>query len=147
MLQTESRIENLPTVKDWAEECWLNSGFPTDRIDMMLLCIEEAFANVCLHGYKNIRGLIRLECSMDKKGSLIFKIIDWAAPFDVTQVAPPDTGIALRDRKIGGLGVMMVREMADEVHWNLENNANVLSLKFNLTNTVTKERGNVSKKE
>lgn len=129
-LETTSLIENLNMVKSWAEKCWLDSGFPADKMHGMLLAIEEAYANVCFHGYRDKPGPVKFQCCRGQDRSITYKITDWAGPFDVTQVATPDIKPPLADRKIGGLGVLLIREMADEIQWSYENGANTLSLKF-----------------
>lgn len=131
-LETVSVIENLRVVTDWAELRWVETLGSRDRLDGMLLCIEEAFVNLCNHGYRGHSGPVRLECLKDRSGFIVYRILDWSEPFDITQLSEPDTTSGLGMRPIGGLGVMLMKEMADEVDWRLENGANALSLKFNL---------------
>ncbi|MGD9819103.1 MAG: ATP-binding protein, partial [Desulfomonilaceae bacterium] len=42
----------------------------------------------------------------------------------------PDTDQPLADRQIGGLGVLLIREMVDEIKWILKDGANMLTLIF-----------------
>lgn len=132
-METLSDIGNLEDIKNWATRCWLDLGEPSDKMNEMLLSIEEAFANICFHAYKSEPGPVRLECISDHKNTLTFTIMDWAEEFDVTQIAAPDTAMELSRRNIGGLGVLLIREMADEIDWRRENGFNALSLKFNVT--------------
>lgn len=133
-LETVSLIENLRAVTDWAERLWLETFGSRDRLEGMLLCIEEAFVNLCHHGYRGRPGPVRLECLKDRSVFIVYRILDWSEAFDITQLSQPDTTSGLGMRPIGGLGVMLMKEMADEVDWRLENDANALSLKFNLNN-------------
>lgn len=129
-LDTFALIENLEAIKDWAEKCWLDSGFQPDKMSAMILAIEEAFANVCFHAYRGESGPVKFKCLKYPDNSLVYKIYDWASPFDVIKAADPDTKALLGDRKIGGLGILMIKQMADQVDWEFQNNSNVLSLKF-----------------
>ncbi len=129
-LEITSLVQNLNQVKSWAEKCWLDSGFPADKMHGMLLAIEEVYANVCFHGYRNKPGPVKFQFFRGQDRSITYKITDWARPFDVTKVAAPDIKSPMADRKIGGLGVLLVREMADEIQWSYENGTNTLSLKF-----------------
>ncbi len=129
-LETVSLVQNLDKIKSWAEQCWLDSGFPADKMSEMLLALEEAYANVCFHGYAGMPGPVRFQCYRGQDNSLIYKMTDWANPFDVTKVAAPDIKPPLADREIGGLGILLIREMADEIEWSHENHSNTLSLIF-----------------
>jgi len=48
---------------------------------------------------------------------LVIKIRDWGKPFDPDSVSPPDTESELSERKLGGLGVFLMRQMMDEVRY------------------------------
>lgn len=132
-LETKSVIENLREVTDWAEERWLESGGSKERLEEALLCLEEAFVNLCHHAYSGRPGPVRFEFLKDRKGFVVYRILDWSDEFDIRKLAHPDTTSGLLTRSIGGLGVMLIKEMADEVDWRLENDSNALSLKFNLS--------------
>jgi len=43
----------------------------------------------------------------------------------------PDTGLPLEDREIGGLGILMASEMADEIIYSRDGNRNRLVLIWN----------------
>ncbi|MDD3473867.1 MAG: ATP-binding protein [Syntrophaceae bacterium] len=130
VLETSSEITKLGEIKSWAEKCWRELGFGTEKMEKMLLCVEEVFANICFHGYKGEPGLVRFECFNDNKRAIVFKIYDWAAAFDITSLSRPDTDQPLADRQIGGLGVLLIKEMVDEINWILKDGANMLSLIF-----------------
>lgn len=133
ILEIGSVIENFGIIKEWAEKCWLDLGAPSDKMEKMLLAIEEAFANICFHGYKSKLGSVKLECLSENNDSIVYRITDWADLFDVTRVAAPDITLGLSERSVGGLGVLLIREMANEINWRSDNGANVLSLKFNIS--------------
>lgn len=129
-LETDSLIQNFPQIRSWAEKCWLDSGFPVDRMSEMLIALEEIYVNVCSHGYAGAPGPVKFQCYRVQDDSIIYKIKDWSGPFDVTKVDAPDIKSCLSDRKIGGLGVLLIKEMADEIEWSYEDHSNTLSLKF-----------------
>lgn len=54
--------------------------------------------------------------------------VDDGAPFDPTTQPPPDTGAGLDEREVGGLGMLLVREMTDEQHYARQDGLNRLSV-------------------
>ena len=53
---------------------------------------------------------------------------DRGFPFDPTRVADPDVAASVDDRKIGGLGLYMVRRMSRQVAYERRGDENVLSV-------------------
>lgn len=54
--------------------------------------------------------------------------VDDGVPFDPTSQSPPDTAAGLDEREIGGLGMLLVREMTDGQHYAREGGENRLSV-------------------
>ncbi len=57
---------------------------------------------------------------------------DDGMPFNPLARQAPDTNVALADREIGGLGIHLVRNMFDEVHYERRGSWNVLRLATNI---------------
>ena len=60
-----------------------------------------------------------------------FIISDTGQPFDPTSVPPADTTLGVEERKIGGLGILMVQTIMDEVKYRYEDGKNILSMTKN----------------
>ena len=65
-------------------------------------------------------------CSTESKNRFIITIIDSGAPFDMTASSTPDLTSDIDER--AGLGIHLVEEMMDEVHYHHENKQNILKL-------------------
>ena len=57
-------------------------------------------------------------------------------PFDIFETAKPDTTLSIEDREIGGLGILLVNELMDEVAYKRRNNTNVVRLIMNFEERV-----------
>ena len=53
-------------------------------------------------------------------------------PYDPLGKTDPDTSLSIEDRKIGGLGIYMVKKSMDDVTYEYKNGQNVLTIKKNL---------------
>ena len=58
-------------------------------------------------------------------------ITDQGKPFDPTQKEKADVSLTAEERPIGGLGLLLVRELMDSINYEREGNSNVLTLRIN----------------
>lgn len=93
------------------------------------LIVEELFTNLVKYGTDGVHDIEIGIASEDDR--LVIHVTDFDIEgFDVTQAPEVDTAQPLSERKIGGLGLHLVREIADNVSYEYANR--------NSTITVTK---------
>ncbi len=68
---------------------------------------------------------VRFELSNDR---LSVTISDDGVPFNPFAGVPPNTGLSIDEREVGGLGIHLVRNMMDEVSYNRRTDRNVVIL-------------------
>ena len=92
------------------------------------LAVEEAVVNVIDYAYPaGTEGDITIQVLSD--GSVMhIKIIDSGVAFDPTEVHKADTTLSAEDRRIGGLGILLVREQMDSINYERTDGKNVLTL-------------------
>jgi sigma-B regulation protein RsbU (phosphoserine phosphatase) len=59
---------------------------------------------------------------------MIFTVSDTGVPFDPTKKDEEDTTLSAEERPIGGLGIHLVRQLMDEVHYERQGDKNILTL-------------------
>ena len=92
------------------------------------LALEEALANVIMYAYpEGTKGFCDVEVKVHED-SMEFVISDTGAPFDPTLAPEVDVTAGLEDRKIGGLGIHMVRHIMDSISYERLKGKNVLTL-------------------
>ena len=92
------------------------------------LAVEEAVVNVIDYAYPSgIEGDIEIHVMSDG-GTLKTIIIDSGVAFDPTAKEKADTSLSAEDRQIGGLGILLVRELMDAINYERENGKNILTL-------------------
>ncbi|MDD1728634.1 MAG: ATP-binding protein [Methanospirillum sp.] len=125
-------IDAIEQVAMYLEEFLEKTEVPMMEATRIQLAVEEAVTNVVMHGYDDSGGdvLIRLESS---PAQIAITIIDAGAAFDPTTIPPPDVTADLDHRKIGGLGVHLIRSVMDEVRYARERDQNKLTLIKNIT--------------
>ena len=115
-------IQQIPTLAEWIDTI----GLPQELNMPINLALEEAVTNVMLYAYPGESGQVLVECEKSQK--LIFTITDSGIPFDPTQKEDPDLTQSAEDRPIGGLGIYLVRQIMDDIHYERKDGKNILTL-------------------
>ncbi|MGI9229937.1 MAG: ATP-binding protein [Gammaproteobacteria bacterium] len=112
-------VEDLAEAEDW----------PAEFVFQITLVLEELEMNIIKHAYGDQGDAqSRIVMSSDAE-RLTIKIVDGGKPFNPLEEAQqPDLDASLEDRKIGGLGVHLVRSLMDEISYRREDDQNCLTL-------------------
>lgn len=92
------------------------------------MAVEELFINVAHYGYPSNVGKVKITISKDDD-MFVIKLADRGIPFNPLLKKDPDVTLDASDRKIGGLGIFMVKKAMDEVLYKFENGQNIVILK------------------
>jgi serine/threonine-protein kinase RsbW len=112
-----SEAEQLPVLAQFLHEFWSAADLPPAQSLPFEIALEEVFMNVVMHGTQPgspCRVDICLELAEDH---LTLAVEDEGMPFDPLTLATPDTGAKLEERRVGGLGVYLVRQLMDVVSY------------------------------
>lgn len=121
-------INEVPKMSEWIECLAEEVGLPLDKTFQLNLAMEEAVVNVMNYAYPNQQGMpILIEAEIEPS-RLTFVIDDTGIPYDPTQNEDPDLTLSAEERPIGGLGVMLVRQLMQEVSYEYRDGHNRLTL-------------------
>ena len=98
---------------------------PESKIEAIRICVEEIFVNIASYAYPDREGQIQIEEEMADK-SIHLTFIDEGIPYNPLEREDPDVTLPAGDRKSGGLGIYLVKQMADEVRFEYKDNKNCL---------------------
>ncbi|MCL4530564.1 MAG: ATP-binding protein [Chloroflexi bacterium] len=123
-----AKFEYLDEIRDFVGEQARASGFNEKDIYCVQLAADEAASNVIEHACEGIpNASFELTCDF-KDDRLVITVIDHGKSFDPSKVAQPDIEADLSDRKIGGLGIFLMRKLMDEVRYEITASGNLLTL-------------------
>jgi anti-sigma regulatory factor (Ser/Thr protein kinase) len=92
------------------------------------LVIEEMLTNTIKYGYDD-PGPHDLDVRIElQPPHLLVHLEDDGHPFDPRAAPEPPKGVPLRDMKIGGLGIHLVRNMTARLDYRRENDRNILDI-------------------
>lgn len=94
------------------------------------LATEEALVNVVRHAYPDTNlGYVEIEWAPIDPRGLQIVIRDHGMAFNPLEVEPPsDLDAPIEHRKMGGLGIFLIRQLMDEVRYERQEGQNVLTL-------------------
>ncbi len=127
-----AKIENLEKMFAFVREGAGRQGFMGEQIGKIQLACEEALVNVINYAYTESGGDVEITYE-NKDTSLEIVITDSGTEFDPLSRPEPDIMSPMQERKIGGLGIFMIKKIMDEVIYKREGGKNVLTLvKYNI---------------
>ena len=111
-------------VQSVTEELQLGKPLPKQ----IKLAVEEVVVNIMEYAYMpDTKGIVKVEALANDK-LLRFILTDSGRPFDPTSISRADTTLTVEDRPIGGLGILLVRNLMDSINYERANGQNILRI-------------------
>ena len=127
--QREATMPNLALFREFVEDACELIKVEQHLIQDLKLAVDEVCANLIHYAYSGQEGgKIKLRI-MDRDPLIEIRVEDTGHPFDPEWVAPPNLSDNMEERKIGGLGLFLVKETMDEVSYESHDEYNVLILR------------------
>jgi serine/threonine-protein kinase RsbW len=120
-LKLPAKIENLQKLMRFVSGFAKEEGFTPKTIQQIELATEEALINIFNYAYPDDEtGAVEVRCRMEDQSSLVIDLLDTGKPFDVQSVPEPDLTLDVSERKLGGLGIYLIKKMVSRVHYRRE---------------------------
>ena len=121
-------LDALSEVVAFTESELEKADCPMKTALSLTVAIEEMFVNVANYAYTN-GGTATLAIEHDReKNEILFRLTDSGIPFNPLAKPDPDITLPVEKRKIGGLGIFMMKKAMDEVFYAKENGKNILTM-------------------
>jgi serine/threonine-protein kinase RsbW len=96
------------------------------------LVLEEVLANVVHYAYPEQAGDVEVGCAIEDGKKFCFYVTDWGIPFNPLERPDPNLCEDISERQVGGLGIYLVRHLANELSYHREEGGNTLTFCFHL---------------
>ena len=123
-------LSSLPELSRFVADFLTHHGLsPSNAYDLDLI-LEELFTNVLKYGSGKDEVLVGLTRD-DSLITIAVREFDAAKAYDITSAPEPDLTRPIAERKVGGLGIHMVRQLAETIRYEYKDRVS--------TTTITKK--------
>jgi serine/threonine-protein kinase RsbW len=122
------RYESLANISNFVKKVAKSNGFEGLALYKIETAVDEACSNIIEHAYgEEDKGDIKISIDFLNE-ALTITIKDKGKPFDPEKVKQPNLNDPLEERKGNGLGLYMMKQWMDEVHFVFNKQENVLTM-------------------
>jgi serine/threonine-protein kinase RsbW len=123
-----SRLDELERLAVRVDAFGAAHQLPDEVVYAINLALDEVITNVILHGYAGTREQ-PIDVRLRFVGGVVHvEVEDEGRSFNPLEVPPPDLDAPIEKRRIGGLGLHIVRTMMDTLEYRREGGHNVLAM-------------------
>ena len=122
-------VENLDTVMGFVEERLEEYGCPMKTMMQVSLAVEEIYVNIAHYAYNPEVGPATILVEVHEEPlEVLITFVDKGKPYDPLAAKDPDTTLSLEERVEGGLGIFLVKQTMDDVHYEYKDGRNILRI-------------------
>ncbi len=117
---------NLCRVRKFIEGALKQHSISPVDINLMVLAVDELCANLIIHSH-DCNPKEDIEVSVSRKDNqFVFEIKDESAPsFDLLSYKEPDMKEIIAEKRGGGIGLILVKKIMDEIQYERNGSANI----------------------
>lgn len=126
--------ESLSKVTEFIDSCVEDYALPLRVGYSLNVVADEIFSNIVYYsGAQNAEVLFR-----DNKDTITLVFTDDGKPYNPMEAEEPDITASAEERNIGGLGLFMVKKMAEQVQYEYAGQKNRMTVVLSKTVKKTK---------
>lgn len=124
-----AEVKNLDAVTDFVLQRPEIAACPKNTQMQLRLAVEEVFVNIASYAYDPSIGPAEVRCEvLNDPLRVVIQFLDHGKPFDPLAKEDADTSEEALMERIGGLGILLVKETMDEVSYSYEEGKNILTI-------------------
>ncbi len=118
----------LRSVRSFVSDVLFKIGMSDIDVNMLVLAVDEVCSNLIIHSHScNPERHITLEIWTDNDG-IFFDIMDEGKLFNFMNYEEPTLDQLVQDQRKGGMGIILVKRIMDNIEFFREDNRNVIRL-------------------
>ena len=123
----DALIENINTVTAFVDDLLDEIDCPMKSKIQIHIVIDEIFGNICHYAYKDSVGAVTVRVESGNTPKAVFlTFTDNGIPYNPLETEGTDITLSSEERKIGGLGIYLVKKNMDEMKYEYLNQQNRL---------------------
>ena len=125
----EAEISDINAVTEFIETELEKVDCPMKTIVQLNVAVDELYSNIVRYGYPNEKGPVTVTLIHHEDPNRVYiRFCDEGIPYNPLTKEDPDITLSAEDRKIGGLGIFIVKKTMDEMKYKYEDGQNILTV-------------------
>lgn len=118
----------LSELRHFLSDILLDTKLSEINKNQVILAVEEVCANLIIHSHAcNPNDSIQLDVTKDNY-KIIFEIKDSGKAFNILDYKVPQLADVIKEKRKGGLGIILVRKIMDSIEFESTANQNICRL-------------------
>ncbi len=131
VLRVPAELDRLSEVLDFVNGLLEEHECPMRAQMLIEVSLEELFVNIARYAYPEGGGWAEIRAAV-ADGAASVTLVDAGIPYDPLAKPDPDVTLSAEEREIGGLGIYMVKQKMDEMHYEYRDGQNMLTFRKKL---------------
>mgnify|MGYP004478518193 FL=1 len=128
-ITVDATIDNVQTITDFVDERLEEMNCPVKAQMQIDIVIDELCSNVARYAYSDRTGKVTVSVdTVDKPMKVWLTFTDEGVPYNPLAKEDPDITLSAEERKLGGLGIYMVKKMMDEFRYEYKDGKNIVAV-------------------
>lgn len=129
-LTVNASLKNLPVIIGFINETLSSLNCSKADSIQLSIVIDEIFGNIVFHSQLQESETVTVMLDVEEDPlCIVISFIDNGKPFDPLKTQDPDVSLPAKKRKIGGLGLFIIKNTMDSVTYERRDNKNVLTIR------------------
>lgn len=139
LLNVKNNIQEIDRILPLIHKFCGDNGICEKKCFDISIIIDELATNVINYAFSDDK-LHEFTITLRKIEEIVhIEILDEGIPFDPLKRSEPDIESSLEDRKIGGLGIYLARQLAEKIIYTRIDNKNKLDIFVTTEETIEEE--------
>ncbi|MDE6738734.1 MAG: ATP-binding protein [Lachnospiraceae bacterium] len=128
-LVLQASADRLEEVQEFVRGEMEAAGSSLKAISQVEIAVEEIYINIAHYAYPSGGGEAVIRCEIGgETPKITIQFVDAGTPFDPLAREDADISLSAEERSIGGLGILMIKKLMDEVTYCYEEGKNILTI-------------------
>ena len=129
-ITAEATAENIEAITEFVNRELEARECPYREQMQICVAIDEIVSNIARYAYTPDKGNVTVNFAYEEQDrTVVLTFTDEGIPYDPLQREDPDVSLPAEKRKIGGLGIYLVRKTMDRLSYRRENGKNILTVR------------------
>jgi len=128
-IKISCKKSNLKKVRGFLTNILERHHLSEVKVNPLVLAVDEVCANLIIHSYScDPQQSIEVVVHFESNEKVVFEVTDQAEGFDIRKHEAPDIQEIIKSKKKGGVGLLLVKRIMDEIDFISKNGYSIIRL-------------------